>query len=103
MRGELQVQEREDLLKWGRVPSEAVFCRAETPATVAILNARLAARVLFEERRPQGQGSADRMVRHGAHDHLVFVTEGPEALIYGKAISARVWGLYISCGRGRSG
>lgn len=39
--GELQVEEREDLLKWGRAPSEAMFCRAAIAATVTILNVML--------------------------------------------------------------
>lgn len=66
-RGELRVDKGKYILKGGRAPVEAVFSGAAVTATPAVY-----------------------MVRHCAHSRVVFVVDGPDAVIYRKGISGTV-------------
>ena len=59
-------------------------------ATAAILYAGLAAGGLSEEGGPQRQFSVECMICYSAHNRVILVLEGPNAIIDAEGVPARV-------------
>ena len=90
MYGKLGVEKGKNIREGGGAPSEAVFRRAAVTTAAAILYTRLAAGVLSEKGCPQGQVCIDHVVCHSADNRVVFVIEGPEAIVNAKGVPAGV-------------
>ena len=68
----------------GREPTETVVRRDAITTAAAILYTRLAAGVLSENGRPQGQVCIEHVVCDGANNVIIFVIKGPEVLVNSK-------------------
>ena len=87
----LGIEKEKYVREGGRAPTEAVFRRAAVTTAGAILYSRLAAGVLREKGRPQGQVCIDHVVCHGAGNRVVSVIEGPEAVVDAEGVPAGVY------------
>ena len=67
-----------------------MFRRAAVATTAAMLYTGLAAGVRREQWCPQGHVGIDHVVSDGAYDVVIFVIEGPEAVVDPEGVPARV-------------
>ena len=88
MCGKLGIEKGEDIHEGGRAPSKPVFSRSANKAAAALLYTRLTAGVFSKEGSTQGQVGVDHVICHGAHNRVVSVIEGPEAVLYGEGVPA---------------
>ena len=84
------LKSEKNIRECGRAPTEAVVRRAAITTAAAILYTRLAAGVLGEKGRPQGQVCIEHVVCDGADNVMIFVIKGPEAIVNSKGVPARV-------------
>ena len=88
MCGKLGIEKGKNICESGGAPTEAVVRRAAITTTAAVLYTRLAAGVLSEKGRPQGQVCIEHVVCDGADNVIIFVTKGSEAIAISKGVPA---------------
>ena len=67
-----------------------MFRRAAITTTAAMLYTGVAAGVRREKWCPQGHVSFDHVISDGTYDVVIFVIEGPEAVVDPEGVPARV-------------
>ena len=90
MCGKLGIEKGKNICESGGTPTEAVVRRAATTTAAAVLYTRLAAGVLSEKGRPQGQVCIEHVVCDGADNVIIFVIKEPEAIVNSNGVPARV-------------
>ena len=90
MCGKFWVEEGKNVREGGGTPAKAVVRRAAITTTAAILYTSLPAGVLSEKGCPQGQVCVKHVVGDGTYDVIIFVIEGPKAIVNSKGVPARV-------------
>ena len=90
MCGKVRVEEEKNVREGGGTPTKAVVHRAAITTTAAILYTSLPAGVLSEKGCPQGHVSVKHVVGDGTYDVIIFVIEGPKAIVNSKGVLVRV-------------